>query len=126
MEVDMALELKELNEEERLALVALLETAIAADSQASDGEAKQVRDCVAAMGKKAYQAAAAAADERFNDEAELWQFLATITRPAAREMIYEALLETILVDGPRSEETRLLDRLSAIWKVKARIVDAPK
>ena len=122
----MALTLKDLTEEERLALVALMEGAIEADRQASDPEIAQVRATIAALGKKAYQAAAEESDRRFNDDAELWRFLATIDRQEARELIYETVLEAVLADARVGEESELLKRLSRLWDISVRVVDAPQ
>lgn len=122
----MALELKDLNDDERLALVALIERAVEADRFVSDGEAKEVHAIVAAVGKRAYEAAAAETDRRFADEESLWSFLGTVTRQEAREQIFEALLETVLADAPRAEETEVLERLSRLWHIKPRIVDEPE
>ena len=120
----MALELKDLNDDERLALVALIEQAVEADRTVSAGEEREVHAIVAAVGKKAYEAAAEESDRRFSEDGEkLWLFLGTITRQEAREQIFETLLETVLADAPRSEETEVLERLSKLWHIKPRIVD---
>jgi len=121
----MALELNDLTDEERVALVGLVELAIEADGRVTDPEAKQLRAIIAALGTKAYEAAADQADESFGDEDDLWTFLATIKRQEARELIYETVLEVVLADAPLRSEGDLLDRLSRLWQVKPRIVDPP-
>lgn len=122
----MALTLKDLTEEERLALVALMEGAIEADRHASDPEIAQVRATVAALGKKAYKAAAEESDRRFKDDAALWRFLATIDRQEARELIYETVLEAVLADAQVGEESELLKRLSRLWDISVQVVDRPE
>jgi hypothetical protein len=121
----MALELKDLNQNERLALAALLERAVAADRYVTDPEARQLHAIIAAVGRKAYEEAAEEADRRFPEEGDLWRFLDTVERQEARELIYETVLEAVLVDAPRSEENEVLAQLSRSWHVKARIVDSP-
>ena len=59
----MTLELKGLSDEEQVALVALIEGVVGADGHATDGETKQLRTLVAALGKKNYRAAAEQAAE---------------------------------------------------------------
>lgn len=116
----MALELKDLNEDERIALVALLAQVVEADTYVTDPEARRVRAIVRALGTKAYDAAVAEGDRRFEDKAELRRFVPTIERQEARELIYETLLETALVDTPVNAESELLDWLADVWKIKTR------
>lgn len=122
----MALELKDLTEDERIALVALLELVVGADGYATDGEAKQIGAVVRALGKKAYQDAAEEADRRFQDTEALRRFLRTITRQEARELIYEAVLEAALADVPVRPEREILDWLARIWDIKVRVVEPPQ
>ena len=122
----MPLGLNQLSAEEQLALVALVRLAVGADGYATDDEVKQLRAMIAALGKQTYLRAAQEADERFSDEEDLWRFLTTIKRPQARELIYETVLEAVLADAPSEPETKLLDRLTAIWHIKARVVEAPR
>lgn len=116
----MALELKDLNEEERIALVAMLAQVVEADTYVTDPEARRVRAIVRALGTTAYDAAVAEGDRRFEDKAELRRFLPTIERQEARELIYETLLETALADTPINAEAEILDWLADIWKIKTR------
>jgi hypothetical protein len=122
----MPLELKDLTAEERIALAALLERAVAADRDVTDLEASQVHRLINAVGSKAYEAAAAEADRRFEKEDDLWAFLAGIQRQEAREVIYEAVLEAVLADMPRPQENALLERLSRQWHLRPRPVDPPR
>ncbi|MGD9762803.1 MAG: TerB family tellurite resistance protein [Candidatus Binatia bacterium] len=119
----MALELKDLTENERLALVALLKLVAEADKYVTDPEAKQVRKIIAALGTKAYQAAMDEADRRFEDPEELRRFLQTIDRQEARELIYATLLEVALADAPLRPEIEILQWLERVWHVKARVVE---
>lgn len=119
----MALELKDLTDEERLALVALLERVVEADSYVTDSEVRQVHSIIAAVGKKAYEAAVEEVDERFQSYEALRQFLATITRQDARDLIYETLLEAALADAPVKPEREILDWVATTWNVKTRIVE---
>jgi uncharacterized tellurite resistance protein B-like protein len=116
----MPLELKDLNEDERIALVAMLAQVVEADSQATDPEARRVRAIAKALGTTAYDAAVAEGDRRFEDKAELRRFLPTIERQEARELIYGTLLETALADVPVSAEAEILDWLADIWNIKTR------
>lgn len=116
----MTLELKDLNEDERLALVAMLAQVVEADTYVTDPEARRVRAIVKGLGTEAYDAAVAESDRRFEDKAELRRFLPTIERQEARELIYEMLLETALADTPINAEAEILDWLADIWKITTR------
>lgn len=118
----MPLELKDLTEDERVALVALLEVVAEADQYVTDDEAVQVRRVINALGRKAYEAAVAEADRRYPDKTELRQFLPTITRKEARALIYETLLEVALADAPVRAETEVLEWLRDIWEIDMRVV----
>lgn len=119
----MALELKDLTEDERVVLVALLARVVEADSYVTDPEATKVRAIVAALGKDAYQAAIEDADSRFASHEELRRFLPTIKRQEARELIYETLLEAALADVRVRPEREILEWVTDIWNIKTRIVD---
>jgi uncharacterized tellurite resistance protein B-like protein len=120
--VRMALQLKDLTDDEQLALVALLKAVAEADQYVTEGEATQLRRVIAAIGRKAYETAAEESDRRFHDKAELREFLSTITRQEACELIYETALEVALADAPVPAETEILDWLKGIWKITVRIV----
>ncbi|MGH7786511.1 MAG: TerB family tellurite resistance protein [Candidatus Binatia bacterium] len=122
----MPLELKDLTEDERIALVALLQQVVEADSYVTDPEASRVRAIIKAIGKTAYDEAVEASDRRFEDAAELRRFVPTIARQEARELIYETLLETALADAPAMSEAAILDWLAGIWTIKTRIVPPDK
>ena len=122
----MALELKDLTDEERLALVGLLEMVAGADRNVTEPELDRMQSIVAAVGVDAYQAAAEAADDRFEDVEELKRFLTTITRQEACEIIYGAALEVVLADAPGGPESDILDWLAGVWKVETKIIDPPQ
>jgi uncharacterized tellurite resistance protein B-like protein len=122
----MPLELRDLNDDERLALAALIELVVSADNTVTEPEEQRLRAIIAAVGENAYQAAAETADERFEDEEALRRFLPTIGRQEARELIYETVLEEALADVRIGPETELLDWLAKTWKIETRIVDSPQ
>jgi hypothetical protein len=118
------MELKELNPDERIALVALIGLVVQQDNRVSDSEARRVARDVAALGDEAYSEAAAEADRRFADQSDQRAFLAGITRQEARELIYATVLDAALADTPDRREAEILDWLAETWKVKTRIEDA--
>jgi uncharacterized tellurite resistance protein B-like protein len=120
--VGMALELKDLTDDERLALVALLERVVEADSYVTESEATHVHAVIDAIGDEAYEAAADEVDRRFQSHEELRRFLDTITRTEARELIYETLIEAALADAPVKAEREFLDWVAGAWNIQTRIV----
>lgn len=114
-------ELKDLTRDERIALAALLEMVVESAATLTDGDVDQVGEIVTEIGEESYRAAADAADERFGDEDAVKQFLTTITRQDARELIYEAVLGAALPDSINNRESELLDWLAREWRVSVRI-----
>lgn len=116
----MAIELKDLTAEERLALVALVELAIGADARVSEAERERIANVVQAVGRPAYEKAVAEVDRRFTERETLRTFLATIERQGAREAIYETLLEVSTADVIDNREVELLDWLARTWGVRTK------
>ncbi len=116
------MELKELNEDERIALVTLLEMVVASDRDVTFEELSQIKRVIHGLGEDAYRAAVAATDERFPDDDAARAFLPTITRQEARELIYETALEAAMADVVRGRESELLTWLAEQWKLPVRFV----
>jgi hypothetical protein len=114
-------ELKDLTRDERIALAALLEMVVESASTLTDDNVDPMRVIVSAVGKGSYREAADEADRRFDDEDAVRQFLSTITRQDARELIYEAVLAAALPDSINNRESELLDWLAKEWRVSVRI-----
>jgi hypothetical protein len=110
------MELNELTQEERIALVALVELVVKSGA-VSDEEVEELQRIVASIGEDAYGEAADEVGKRFRDESELKAFLSTITRQEAREVIYEAVLEAAMPDAISARESELLEWLGTEWDV---------
>ena len=117
----MTMELSDLTHDERLALVALVETVVGSDAAVSDDEETQIAHIAAAFGDEAYRALATQADERFADEAELKRFLAALMRQEARELIYGTVLDAALPDLIDRHESSLLGWLATTWGITVQI-----
>jgi hypothetical protein len=114
------MELKELNHDERLALVALLEMVVASDATATREELSQLEHVIRVLGAKAYRETVEEADRRFTDDEAAKTFLLTITRAEACELIYETALEAAMADVVRGPEVELLTWLAEQWKLPVR------
>ena len=111
------MELSDLDHDERLALVALVGSAIGGDGEVSEDERLQIDRIAAVFGDEAYQQLAEEADERLPDEEALKTFLATIQRQEARELVYGAVLDAALPDVVDQHESSLLGWLATEWNV---------
>ena len=111
------MELKDLNDDERLALVALVEVVVDSDAEVSDEELDKLDDLTEEIGVDLYEETADEVDRRFEDEDALRAFLPTIVRQDARDLIYGTVLETVLVDAIDAHENDLLTWLAKTWDV---------
>ncbi len=114
------MELNELNREERLALVALMESVATSDLRSSADEAVEVAEVAAAFGEEAYRACLDESERRFQDEAALRAFLRTVQRPDARELIFGYAFDLAASDAVGRSETAILDWLALEWNIEVR------
>jgi cobalamin biosynthesis Mg chelatase CobN len=112
------MQLSDLTPEEQIALVALLRLTIGSDAQVSEDERAEIQRVVEAIGGESYRRAVEAADTRFADEQELRRWLPTISRPAARELIFETVLESALPGVVDKRENSVLTWLARAWGLK--------
>jgi hypothetical protein len=118
-----AMELRDLNAEERIALVGLMKLVVMSDGDVSDDEVEHVEMLVEAFGEKEYQRALDGFEKRFSDEDTFKSFLESLTRQDARELIFATVLESADEGAIEGTETEMLDWLSVTWNVKIEIAD---
>ena len=114
------MELSELNADERTALVGLVKTIVMSDGNVSEDELEEVEQIVAGIGEEVYEASLDAFESRFLDEASFKKFLAGITRPEARDLIYGTILEAASADAIEVRESELLDWLAKTWNIEVK------
>jgi hypothetical protein len=114
-----AMELRDLNHDQRLGLVALIEAVVPADRRASDEEQDMLAEVVDELGDNDYRAVAAEVDKRFGDEAALKKFLEKLDGEEARELIYGTLLDLAMSDVVSGHEAALLTWLGRTWDLEA-------
>ena len=115
------MEIPDLNHEEKIALVALIELLVESDAAVSEQEIEQIQDVASAIGPAEFRKLAEEVDRRIADEDALKALLRTITRPEARELIFETALETAIPDGILTHESDILEWLEAEWELKVEI-----
>lgn len=118
------MEIRDLNEDERLALVGLVEFVAESNRSITEEEEEEISHLVEAFGAESYRALVDAVDEKFADEAALRTHLSGIERQEARELIYGLTLETALSDADNLQHSEMLDWLRAEWDVSVEIGEA--
>jgi len=117
------MELRELDHDERLALVALLELVLESDRTTVDGEVAELDKVIDALGRDEWQQLVDEVDRRFPTEVELQAFLPSIVRQDARDLIYGTALDTAIEDSVDLFESQLLDWLAKLWNVRVEFED---
>ena len=88
-----AMELSDLNQDERTALVGLMKLIVMSDGNVSEDELEHVETLVDAFGEGEYQRTLEAFEKRFTDEKSFREFLRKVGREEAREVIFGTVLE---------------------------------
>jgi len=114
-------EIRDLNDDERLALVGLIEFVAESNRSISEEEQKEIADLAGAFGPAEYRALVDEVDRRFADEAALRAHLRRVGRQEARELIYGLALETALSDPEGLQNPAMLDWLRGEWNVAVQI-----
>ncbi len=117
------MELPDLNQDERTALVGLMKLIVMSDGEVSEDELEHVEALVAAFGEEGYQRTLDAFENRFHDEASFRKFLQGIGRQEARDLIFGTVLESAGEGILDQAETGLVDWLADTWQVKIEIAD---
>src|SRR5215203_446565 len=117
------MELSELNQDERTALVGLMKVVVMSDGNVSEDEIEHVESLVDAFGEGEYQRTLDAFEKRFTDEPSFREFLRGIGREDAREVIFGTVLESAGEGALDGSEADLLDWLSKAWNIKIEIAD---
>jgi uncharacterized tellurite resistance protein B-like protein len=115
-----AMDLSGLGPEEKLALVALLKTCLAADGEISEGEGAELDEVIAALGDEEYSRLADEADRRFQEESDLRAFLESISGQEARETIFGILLDATTGEAIRGRDLELVEWLEETWGVQVK------
>src|SRR5262245_63243730 len=116
------MEISELNQDERTALVGLMKLVVMSDGSVTEDELEHVESLVDAFGEGEYQRTLDAFEKRFTDEASFREFLRGIGREDAREVIFATVLESAGEGALDAQETDLLDWLSKIWNIKIEMI----
>lgn len=117
------MELRDLNQDERIALVGLMKVVVMSDGNVSEDELEHVETLVEAFGEGEYERTLEQFDQRFPDASAFRTFLGTIARQEAREVIFATVLESAGEGALEGAEAELLEWLSGLWNVRIEIAD---
>ena len=120
------MELPDLNQDERTALVGLMKLIVMSDEEVSEDELEHVEALAAAFGEDGYQRTLDAFENRFHDEPSFRKFLQGIGRQEARDLIFGTVLESASEGALDDAETSLLDWLAETWHIKIEIEAEPE
>jgi uncharacterized tellurite resistance protein B-like protein len=105
----------ELNDAEELALLGLMREIVQADGEYTPGERAAVDALRTELGVARFDKAILRAMDAFDSRAELKEHAKTITRPEARELIFETLKKVAAADGVGQTEEKPLAWLASWW-----------
>ena len=117
------MDLADLNQDERTALVGLMKLIVMSDGNVTEDELEHVESLVDAFGEGEYQRTLEAFEKRFTDEESFRKFLRGIGREDARELIFATVLEGAGEGALDGNEADLLEWLSTAWNIKIEIDD---
>ena len=112
------MEIGELNRDERVALMGLLKLMIQADSEMSDEEGRELNRIAAMMGPELWKETKKAAMESLKNADDIRQQASRVTRPAARQLIYDLVFDMALPGSVVDSEKQELDWLVELWEIK--------
>jgi uncharacterized tellurite resistance protein B-like protein len=110
--------LSDLTEDERIALVALVLQLIRADGITTEDELEELRALGVEMGPKHFDAAYTRARDQFETHEEALEFARrAVERPEAQELVYTVLFDMAATDGIAKLERPLLDDVRSMWQI---------
>lgn len=115
------MDLAELNEEERVALVALIVQMVGADSGRSPEEMAEFRAIAEEMGRRAFDDALGAALRVAGREQAIELARGTFVRPEVRELVHTVLVDLASADFVSDEERGLIREVAAAIGVQTRL-----
>ena len=119
----MDMDIEDLSEDERTALVGLLKAVVLADGTISEEEIDEVDQVVEALGEDEYQRHMDRFESKFSDLESFQKFLATIERQDARELIFGTVLSGAAGDAIEKGESDLLTWLGKAWDIDVTVAE---
>jgi hypothetical protein len=111
--------LAELEHHEQVALLALLGLMARLDGQATGDEVAILNRIMTELGSEAFESAAREAAQ-FPDGESILMSAGEVTRPEAREVLFELLFEMAVKESIVEREAKVLDFLAETWELPQR------
>jgi hypothetical protein len=118
------MELTDLNQGERTALIGLMKLVVLSDRDVSEDEHEHIEALVDAFGEGEYQRTLDTFERQLADPAQFRDFLMSVSRQDARDLIFGTVLEAAGEGALEGREAELLDWLARAWNVKIEIADS--
>jgi hypothetical protein len=115
--------LEELSEAEQIVLLALVGLTARLDGNVSEIEVSWIEGISERIGQERFEAVRDAA-ANFADPDAILDAARGVTRPGAREAIYDVIYELASSDTIAERESELLSRLAKLWDLAERAGDA--
>lgn len=113
--------LQDLTEDERVALVALVVLLIDADNARSSAEMQEFSEIAAEMGRAAFEAALGEVTRRGLDRDGVLDLARGVTRRDAQEIAHTILVDMAATDFVSDDERELIHEVAAIWGIQTRV-----
>ena len=113
------MDVNELNEDERVALVGLLKLMIQADKVMSDEEGRELNRVAEQMGPEMWNEAKRVAMKTLRSKKDIRRQAEKVERPEARAMIYDLVFDMALPGSVVDSEREELDWLVKLWGLKS-------
>ena len=118
------MELSDLDQGERTALIGLMKLVVLSDTEVSDDELDHIETLVDAFGEGEYQRTLDALETQLREPARFREVLRGVSRQDARDLIFGTVLEAAGEGALEGREAELLDWLSQTWNIKIEIADS--
>jgi len=115
--------LEELSEAEQVVLLALVGLTARLDGNVSETEVAWIERISDHIGQERFESVRDAA-AAFSDPDAILEAAGGVTRPEAREVIYELVYDTAISDTLAERESDLLSRLARLWELPERAGEA--
>ncbi|GAB4209581.1 MAG: hypothetical protein OHK0013_29200 [Sandaracinaceae bacterium] len=111
--------LSDLTDEEKLVLGALIRLMVRADGRFTEEEEQRIQDIGAEIGgsEELWRVVSDSA-QKYTSEDATRRAIPTVTRPEAREMIYDVLFGIATADMIADGEQVILDALRKAWNIR--------
>lgn len=116
------MELRDLDDRERLALVGLAKVLVRADRGTSEQEYGSIHALAREVGVEDFHAAVRQGKERFRSRADVMEHARSVTRQEARNAIYKRLYELAESDAIVTAESRVLHEVADMWDIAEQVV----